>query len=201
MVGENISDISEIPFIKPGSDNHPKWITHRFVSMCEPASCHRFQARVNERYSTRVFCSAQHRAMASRQINHDLGLPRLIVDKMILDDPPRWPQAIIKSSKPCWAYRRIMCSMTGLPPMVTIGLGLIDVSSDSRVPFPPASKTTLTIQETSYSSNLANAMAKKRPVEAINDPWSHFIAEVSRSYCKSSYEAKLWCRSCAMLIT
>ena len=38
-----------------------------------------------------------------------------------------------------------MCHKMGLPPISTIGFGLIEVSSERRVPRPPASKTTFNL--------------------------------------------------------
>src|ERR1700728_1444701 len=54
---------------------------------------------------------------------------------------PLYPQQMMKSLIPCCEYILRMCHRIGRPPISTIGLGRVTVSSLSRVPSPPANMT------------------------------------------------------------
>jgi energy-coupling factor transporter ATP-binding protein EcfA2 len=58
---------------------------------------------------------------------------------------PLYPRQMIKSLYPYWLYVFMICQRIGLPPISTIGLGLVPVSSEIRVPRPPANITTFII--------------------------------------------------------
>ena len=93
-------------------------------------------------------------AVAGAQRNRQIAGEKSVVEKGLLDDVVPVAEGMMISLKPKCAYVFMMCQRIGKPPTVPIGFGFALVSSDSRVPKPPARMTI-------FSSEVSSSKPRK----------------------------------------